>query len=259
MNDTRETYKVCTKCSENKPLTEYHRNKTLKDGYRNECKPCVRKYREAYNSANKDKIRARDKAYYAANRDARIEYQRKYHAENREAQNATNRAWYRANRESAIAYSKARYEANREEELRYRREHYAANREAAIKKSREYYWINRDEILAKKKVSRAERWATDPAFRSLYYAGNLRRKRLLEGVKQETYVREEIFERDGWECQLCGGPIDKNLRFPDSGVVSIDHIVPLSLGGDDTPANVQTAHLGCNVGKGNRVDLDQPA
>jgi len=35
--------------------------------------------------------------------------------------------------------------------------------------------------------------------------------------------------------------------------VSLDHIVPVSLGGMHSMANVQCAHLFCNLSKNNRV------
>jgi 5-methylcytosine-specific restriction endonuclease McrA len=38
---------------------------------------------------------------------------------------------------------------------------------------------------------------------------------------------------------------------------SLDHIVPVSLGGTHTWANVQLAHLRCNVSKGNRPANEQ--
>lgn len=59
-----------------------------------------------------------------------------------------------------------------------------------------------------------------------------------------------VFARDGWCCQLCGGPIDATLRSPDPGSASVDHVVPLARGGSHTQDNVQAAHLGCNVRKG---------
>lgn len=65
--------------------------------------------------------------------------------------------------------------------------------------------------------------------------------------------RPRIYERDGWMCQLCGEPVDPALIFPDRLSATLDHIVPLSLGGTHDPSNVQLAHLGCNSAKGNRV------
>lgn len=59
----------------------------------------------------------------------------------------------------------------------------------------------------------------------------------------------EIFERDGWCCGLCDLVVDKDLAWPDPMSKSLDHIVPLSCGGDHVRANVQLAHMTCNVRK----------
>lgn len=60
-------------------------------------------------------------------------------------------------------------------------------------------------------------------------------------------ARRAIFERDGWRCQICGAPIDPELRFPHPGAATIDHRDP---DGPHDPTNWQSAHLGCNVSKG---------
>ncbi|WP_369167789.1 HNH endonuclease [Streptomyces sp. R28] len=62
----------------------------------------------------------------------------------------------------------------------------------------------------------------------------------------------EIAARDKWRCHLCGIDIDPNCPWPDSMSPSLDHVVPLSLGGAHAPENVRLAHLGCNSAKGNR-------
>jgi 5-methylcytosine-specific restriction endonuclease McrA len=62
--------------------------------------------------------------------------------------------------------------------------------------------------------------------------------------------RAAIFQRDGWTCRLCGAPVDRTLRSPHPLAPSLDHIVPLSAGGTHEPANVQLAHVVCNVAKG---------
>lgn len=81
------------------------------------------------------------------------------------------------------------------------------------------------------------------------------RKRL-EGVESEPYTHGEIAQRDGWRCQLCRKPVNPRKRFPDQMSASIDHIVPISQGGTDVRANVQLAHLFCNMSKGNRAVPD---
>ena len=87
---------------------------------------------------------------------------------------------------------------------------------------------------------------------------NLRRKTqkrraLIFDPAAEDICRDEIGERDGWICGLCSEPVDRTLPWPDSLSASLDHILPLSLGGRHVASNVQISHLTCNVRKGNRV------
>lgn len=84
-------------------------------------------------------------------------------------------------------------------------------------------------------------------------AGYHKRRALLAGCEVERFNNTDVFERDAWMCGLCQEHVDSSLRYPDPLSASLDHIVPLSLGGDHTPANVQLAHWVCNVRKGNRA------
>lgn len=68
--------------------------------------------------------------------------------------------------------------------------------------------------------------------------------------------RRRILERDGWTCQLCHAPIDPKLTFPHPGSASIDHRDP---DGEHVDANLQAAHLGCNVEKGRKHHLGAAA
>ena len=64
-----------------------------------------------------------------------------------------------------------------------------------------------------------------------------------------TYADRQIFERDGWRCHLCGTKVSRSAKRTDPLGATIDHLVPLSLGGSDEPANVATAHYRCNQEK----------
>lgn len=56
-------------------------------------------------------------------------------------------------------------------------------------------------------------------------------------------TRFEIFKRDNFSCSYCG-------RSAKDGVqLHVDHIKPVAGGGDDTPDNLTTACLECNLGK----------
>lgn len=60
-------------------------------------------------------------------------------------------------------------------------------------------------------------------------------------------------------CALCGEPMLRNrFQAPHARVwamrrATIDHIIPKSKGGSDTPDNLQLAHARCNKIKGNRL------
>jgi len=84
---------------------------------------------------------------------------------------------------------------------------------------------------------------------------NERRKAMIKAasVPGVVFTHREIFERDGWICQLCGDPVDPESRRPRMSGASLDHIVPLSKGGLHVPENVQLAHLICNIRKRDRI------
>lgn len=81
----------------------------------------------------------------------------------------------------------------------------------------------------------------------------IRNDRKRAAAKVGLIYRRQVFERDGWACQLCGEAIDRDAAVPDPLAATLDHIVPLVLGGDHSYANVQAAHFGCNSAKGGRL------
>ncbi len=79
----------------------------------------------------------------------------------------------------------------------------------------------------------------------------IRRKRIAER-SLEDFSRDEIFERDKWRCGVCGKKIDPDLKFPHPMSCTTDHVKPLHAGGVHIKANMQCAHLRCNVLKGKK-------
>jgi len=71
------------------------------------------------------------------------------------------------------------------------------------------------------------------------------------------YTDREIFQRDGWRCHLCGKRIREDLPRTHPDGATIDHLVPLSLGGVDEPHNLAAAHWRCNQAKGVRPANEQ--
>lgn len=56
-------------------------------------------------------------------------------------------------------------------------------------------------------------------------------------------------------CWICGQPINYEAEWPDSDSFSVDHERPLSTypEGAEDPANLRSAHLGCNSSRGARA------
>ncbi|MBI3326718.1 MAG: HNH endonuclease [Nitrospinae bacterium] len=72
--------------------------------------------------------------------------------------------------------------------------------------------------------------------------------RLMQFIKRSyskgiSFSKKNVFKRDNFTCQYCG------KTGPD---LTIDHIIPRSLGGKTSWENVVVACQACNVRKGNR-------
>ena len=73
---------------------------------------------------------------------------------------------------------------------------------------------------------------------------NVRRRREASSMK-----RLRIYMRDKYRCQYCG---EKKT----AGELTLDHILPRSRGGDNSPVNVVTACVACNNRKGDRTPAE---
>ena len=68
----------------------------------------------------------------------------------------------------------------------------------------------------------------------------------------EGFTVEEIAERDGWRCHLCGQRVRKGIPATSPAGPTIDHLVPIAAGGQDVRENVALAHRRCNVRRQDR-------
>lgn len=78
------------------------------------------------------------------------------------------------------------------------------------------------------------------------FDANFRVKRIVTPQKPKAYIsgmlRKKVFERDAYRCKHCGDWHD----------LSVDHIMPESLGGTLDLDNLQTLCIRCNCRKNNR-------
>jgi 5-methylcytosine-specific restriction endonuclease McrA len=83
-----------------------------------------------------------------------------------------------------------------------------------------------------------------------YHAHALKRKlRSRTGQGMTGWLRAEIFKRDKWKCGVCRKKVRPELRYPDPGAPSLDHVIPIAEGGDNEPANLRLTHLRCNLSR----------
>lgn len=83
----------------------------------------------------------------------------------------------------------------------------------------------------------------------MYLGGGRRRKReffsalsVYQRANIPMAVRRAVYERDGYACVKCGATMK----------LSLDHIIAVTSGGDDSPENLRTLCLPCNIKKGGK-------
>ena len=95
------------------------------------------------------------------------------------------------------------------------------------------------------------------------FTAECKRKRdRIVGSSKETVEYEKVYERDKGVCQICGLPVSADKFIDESWGGSIDHVIPLSMGGEHTIDNCQLAHricnsLKCKDGEAYRIDWNQ--
>jgi len=78
------------------------------------------------------------------------------------------------------------------------------------------------------------------------------RARRSGAVVIDVFSRLDVFERDEWTCYLCHVVLDPEADPFDPLSPTVDHVIPLTKGGDHSLANTKTACLRCNSIKGDR-------
>ena len=184
-----------------------------------------------YYQANREKIKVRVKAYQKANIEHLKVYRKKYREKSTDKIKVRAKAWYCGNidkkREYNKVYHSAYYQLNKETLKAHRKAYRQANSNKIKIRDKIYNQLNPEKIAIRCR----------------------KRKALRLGVGHEPYTNNYIFNRDRWTCQLCGEKINKRLKWPNPRSKSLDHIMPLSKGGNDSPTNVQASHLRCNMSK----------
>ena len=202
--------KKCTQCDTVKPLAEFSKNKTRKDGYQSQCKGCVKRYKEE----NKVTLAEYHKRYREENKLTMADYQKRYNEENREAV-ADYQKLYREENKVAIAEQTKRY--------------YKENKPAIAERNKRYNEENKKALMERKKHYQKERRATDHLFRLTCNIRGLIRNSFRNGGFNKKSKTAEILGctfKEYYkhiEAQFTDG-----MSWQRMGEIHIDHRLPLS-------------------------------
>lgn len=137
--DEENTLKICTKCHQEKPLSEFHRQITNQKGYAPRCKACDNPRRRHHYQENIEYYhRLRKERYDPV---VKHEHNQRYYQENSERMREYGHAYYEATKEIGRAQRKAWQQANL---LKCRQSN---DKRRAIKRNATIGTVNYDNIL----------------------------------------------------------------------------------------------------------------
>ena len=104
--------KKCNKCEKEKELFEFYKDRTKKDGYRHQCKSCIKEnnkeyykeYSKEYYEKNKEKISKKRKKYYKEYYENNKGKKKEYFQKNKEKINEKQRGYRRNKRQTNPLY-----------------------------------------------------------------------------------------------------------------------------------------------------------
>lgn len=144
--------------------------------------------------------------------------------------------------------NQVRYHKNINKERLRSKKYRENNKENLKEKHKDYYLKNKDLIKEKRDQFRKNNPDSVKSF-------NNARRAYKNNAKHEKYNISDVINFYGTVCYICSNEIDFSaprrvgLKGWEQGL-HIDHVIPISKGGDDILENIRPTHGKCNISKG---------
>jgi len=145
----------------------------------------------------------------------------------------------------------------------YRKDH----KKETAERRRKYHQENKEKISIrykiyadahkKEKAAYYKQYCQTDTGKAVRHKSKHKRRALKMKVKCENFNPLRVFERDKYRCQLCGKKTRPDFNQWHPLYPHLDHIVPLSLGGEHSKRNTQCLCRLCNLTKNNTGKGDQ--
>lgn len=169
--------KICTKCGESKPLSEFNQNSKTRDGLICWCKACARIALAKWKAANPEKVKAAHVKYLSKNLEKNRRKCAAYAASHREQSRAKAAAWRAANPEKSKE-GRAAYAAANPEKIRANKARWKV--------------LNPESVIINEHIRRARKAGV--------------------GGKLSPGLAEKLFKLQRGKCACCKKPLGKDFH-----------------------------------------------
>jgi 5-methylcytosine-specific restriction endonuclease McrA len=246
-----EQYKTCTKCRQSLPSSSFSKCSSKKDGLHSNCRACRSSAAKAKRLENPEEARAKAKEWRDQNKDKTATYFQTYKQKNPEGLKASRKKYYDNNRDALYQKNKDWAIANPDKVAAKQERWRKNNPDKVADKKRRYYLKYSDRIKAKSrrnyqvnpelaKVNRANWIANNPEKRA---ASRYKRRSQME--TPFVISANEISRLYKSPCAYCG-----------SASEHLDHVIPLSRGGEHRIGNLVGACAKCNLSKNDKFIME---
>jgi hypothetical protein len=225
--------KICSKCKEEKELSEFTKHPQTNDGLQCQCKQCRKNEKQNYYLKNKEHINKKSNKYREDNREQLLIYQKKYREKNKVTLNKKKRQKYEESPEIFYLRTKLYIENNKEKVNKYKNQYNKKKKKESV----------------------------------LYRLRSLMRDRLNKYTKYKSINKNNTtFEIIGCTPQFLKEHLENqfvdNMNWDNQGLFGwhIDHIIPLSSAKTEEElyklcnySNLQPLWAEDNLKKGNKI------